>query len=80
MFDEIKALAEKKEYKLLEVKDFPHSDDHYLKVVVAKNKKLPSYVCWIYNSNDKAFYSGFYTDKKETAINKMEARILLEQL
>ena len=65
--------AKEKGYKALIIENYPHKDDDFLRVVIAQNEN--EYVCWIYNVNDNAFYSGYYVDTFEKADWKLKERI-----
>jgi hypothetical protein len=73
MENEIEKVIREKGYQLKRVASFSHKDDSFLKVIVAQKEK--EYVCWIYNSNDKAVYEGYYTNSLEEAEKKLEYRI-----
>jgi hypothetical protein len=76
MENEIEEIINKKGYDLVRVASFSHKDDSFLKVIIAKNKiKISDYVCWVYNSNDKAVYEGYYTNSYDEAEKKLEYRI-----
>ena len=71
--DKIQDKAKEKGYKVLIIENYPHKEDDFLRAVIAQNKK--EYVCWIYNANDDAFYSGYYVDTFEKADWKLKERI-----
>lgn len=73
MFELIQEKANKQGYELLKVERYPNEDDHFLRVVIAQKEN--EYVCWVYNVNDNAFYSGFYTQSYESAEKKFTERI-----
>jgi ribosome maturation factor RimP len=73
MFELIQEKANEQGYELLKVERYPNKDDHFLRAVICL--KEDEYVQWIYNVNDHAFYSGYYTKSLEEAKRKLNNRI-----
>ena len=71
--ESIQEKAKEQGYKVLIIESYPNNDQDFLRVVIAQNEN--EYVCWVYNLNDNAFYSGYYTKTFEEADWKLKERI-----
>ena len=71
--ESIQEKAKEQGYNVLIIESYPNKDQDFLRVVIAQNEN--EYVCWVYNLNDNAFYSGHYAKTFEEADWKLQERI-----
>lgn len=71
--ESIQEKAKEQGYNVLIIESYPNKDQDFLRVVIAQNEN--EYVCWVYNLNDNAFYSGYYAKTFEEADWKLQERI-----
>lgn len=57
-------LCKKNGYKLLDIKEYAHPDDYYLRVVLAHNEKTNEYATWILNLSIDGLALGHYFESR----------------